>query len=131
MSISVGVTLCPNCNTVVDIKSRWSLLKSKIGTPTFYVCKHCGGQYSDGKKEWPEMKTFEKVCEIIRFIIVDILIMLVAGLVVMLATAIIANSESNKVWGLSFFISAFVVLALCIFLNIRKVLLSKKRFSEK
>lgn len=130
MFSSVAIAICPNCNKPVEIKTQWGVMKSKIGTPTYYVCEHCGGQYSDGKKEWPEMSLFGKIYEILRFIMIDIVLLLTAGTVAMISTAIIANSESDKVWGLSFLIGAIAGLGLGIFLNIRKVHLSKKRFQE-
>ncbi len=130
MFTSIKYTFCPNCKEPVEITTQWSIgPKSRIGKPTFYKCKVCDGEYSDGLKEWPEMTGFEKGFEIFRFILIDIMAILVAAVVIMFAVSIPLNASNNTML-LTFAFSAAAMTILCIVLNIRKVKLSKKRFGE-
>ena len=130
MFTSIKYTFCPNCKKPVEITTQWHIgPKSKIGKPTLYKCKFCNKEYSDGLKEWPEMTKFDKVYEIFRFILIDIMAILVASVVIMFAVSIPMNADNNTML-LVFTIAAIVMTVLCILLNIRKVILSKKRFNK-
>ena len=129
MAAFFGMAFCPNCKKPVDFSVRTGLFpKSKIGAPTLYTCKHCGSEYSDGMKEWTQVSALEKALEIFRFACIDVVVTAVAGFVVWVALMILLNASAVGTY--LAFIAAAVVLALCVFFNIRNVRLSKKRAAE-